>query len=152
MTPAARRALLAAYFVAVALSVAAFVRLSPGFWMHALLIASGVAWIVASPRLGRLLASASLRARAAAFFAGGLAQAALIGENLAILMRGDLHANLAINTLLWLGSYAGWLRMSRDSTLGPARGGAVLAAIMLPLAGFAIGSLWIVLWRALLEL
>jgi len=37
----------------------------------------------------------------------GVAYSAFIGEPLAILGRGDLHPDLLVNSLLWLGSFAG---------------------------------------------
>jgi len=47
----------------------------------------------------------------------------LIGESLGVNLQGDLHANLLINSFLWLGSYAGilaaWWLLARRYTWTP---------------------------------
>jgi hypothetical protein len=107
--PSTRRAAIAVYAVAVLASVVALTQLSQHFVLHLVLFATGVAWIRASERLGRWLSSMPVRRSAAVFFGAGLLQAAVVGENLAILFVGDLAPNLLVNTLLWTGCYAGWL-------------------------------------------
>lgn len=51
------------------------------------------------------------------YFGLGLPYATIIGENLGVGFEGDIHPNLAINTLLWVGSYlgllAGWWILGR---------------------------------------
>lgn len=45
----------------------------------------------------------------ARFLLVGIFSADVIMENLAINFHGDLHPNLALNSLLWLGAYVAWL-------------------------------------------
>jgi hypothetical protein len=43
------------------------------------------------------------------YFGLGLLYTVVVGENLGIGFRGDIHPNLAVNSLLWVGSYLGLL-------------------------------------------
>jgi hypothetical protein len=43
------------------------------------------------------------------FFVVGVLSADVVMENLAINFHGDLHSDLALNSILWLGTYLGWL-------------------------------------------